>query len=94
MPCPRSHSLYVAEATGLPQCSCHRPPDRLLVFKAFYCFLFLFCFLWPHPSHIEAPRLGVELEPHQIRAKSVTYTAAHANAGSLSHILMDIMLGS
>ena len=25
-------------------------------------FVFVFFFLWPHPRHVEVPRLGVELE--------------------------------
>ena len=50
-------------------------------------FLFFFCFLGPHPWHMEVPRLGVESElscqplpqPQRIRA------AAHSNARSLTH---------
>ena len=52
-------------------------------------------FLGPHPQHMEVPRLGVESElqlPAYTTATatpdpslSVTYTAAHGNARSLTH---------
>ena len=59
-------------------------------------FLPFFFFQWLHLQHMEVPRLGVESElqlqlstsqPQQcaIRASSETYTAAHGNAGSLTH---------
>ena len=55
-------------------------------------FFFLsFVFLGPCPLHMEVPRLGVQLDPipqpqqSQIPAMSATYTAAHSNAGSLTH---------
>ena len=55
-----------------------------------------FCLLGPYPRHMEVPRLGgsnqscncwptPELQHHQIRAVSATYTTAHSNAGSLAH---------
>ena len=55
--------------------------------------LFYFCFLGPHPQHMEVPRLGVKLElqlppqPQQlgIQAESATYTIGHGNAGSMTH---------
>ena len=57
--------------------------------------IYLFIILGLHPPHMEVPRLGVELElkllvyttaaAMQIQATSVTYTAAHGNAGSLTH---------
>ena len=60
---------------------------------SFLCFQF-FCLVWflsfflgPHLKHIEVPRLGVQLELQllvQIWAVSVTYPAAHGNAGPLS----------
>ena len=51
--------------------------------------------LWPHPQHMEVPRLGVESEL-QLPANttvtatrdlnlSATYTTAHGNAGLLTH---------
>mgnify|MGYP001308256440 CR=1 FL=1 len=64
------------------------------------CYLFVslflcFCFLGPHPRHMEVPRLEVELElqlrptpqPQQlgIQATSANYTTAHGNARSLYH---------
>ena len=59
-------------------------------------FLFAcFAFLWPHPQHIEVPRLGAEQDcscwptpqPQQrgIQAMSATYATVHGNAGSLTH---------
>ena len=67
-----------------------------LAFSYFYNLKIFFCFLGPHPRHMEVPRLGVESElqlpasitqPQQrrIQALSVTYTIAHGNAGSLTH---------
>jgi len=63
---------------------------------SFYCCfgLFLsFCFLEPHPRHMDVPRLGVESELQlmsqpqqcQIRAASMTCTTAHGNARSFTH---------
>ena len=54
---------------------------------------FSFCFLGPHPWHMELPRLGVKSELHlpayttqcQIQATSATYTTAHGNTGPLTH---------
>ena len=49
---------------------------------------FFFFFLGLHPWHMEAPRLGVELElqlPAYDTAVSATYTEAHSNARSLTH---------
>ena len=40
-------------------------PSRALRFDLFlfsYFILFYFCFLGPHPRHMEVPRLGVESE--------------------------------
>ena len=31
-------------------------------FGGFFCFLFVFSFLGPHPQHMEVPRLGVQSE--------------------------------
>ena len=60
-----------------------------------------FLLVWLHLWHIEVPRLGVKSELQllayatatatatataaQLRAVSATYTAAHSNAGSLTH---------
>ena len=59
-------------------------------------FFFFFWFLGPHSRCLEVTRLGVKLsyschptpQPQQrgIRATSVTYTTAHGNAGSLTHL--------
>ena len=56
---------------------------------------FSYCFLGLHLWHMEVPRLGVKMQlqlparttpqQRQIGAKSVTYTTAHCNAGSLTH---------
>ena len=66
----------------------------------FYLFIYLFvCFylLGTHLQHVEVPRLGAESELQlpayvtarttatRIRARSVTYSTAHGNAGSLTH---------
>ena len=51
-------------------------------------FLFLFfCFVGPHPQHMEVPRLGVKSQPQQpgIQAASETHTTVHSNARSLTH---------
>ena len=63
-----------------------------------YLFIFIylfFCFLGPHPWHMEIPRLGSNWsyscwpmpQPQQcgIWARSVTYATAHGNARSLAH---------
>ena len=51
--------------------------------------LFVCLFSGLHMRHMEVPRLGVESElqllQHQIWARSVTYTIAHGNTGSLTH---------
>ena len=63
---------------------------QIHLMEAFFCF----CFLGLYPRHMEVPRPGVESElqlpiakPQQrrIRAASVTYTATHGNARSLTH---------
>ena len=63
--------------------------------KTIQLLLLSYCFLGPHPRHMEGHRLGVQSEPQlaayatatamQIRAASATYTTAHGNAGSLTH---------
>ena len=52
----------------------------------------LFCFLGPHPQHMEGPRLGVDWscssrpQPQQCRSQVVSFTctAAHGNTRSLT----------
>ena len=66
-----------------------------LFFSFSFFFFFFFFFLGQHPWHMGVPRLGVQSELQlpvfviaqqcQIPAASVTYTAAHSNAGSLTH---------
>ena len=57
-------------------------PQILFLYRLFifYFILFYFCLLGPHLQHMEFPRIGVELEPHQrqcqIYATSTIYTAA------------------
>ena len=52
--------------------------------------LFVCCFLGPQLWHMEVPRLGVQselqLQHHRIQANSMTYTIAHGDAGSLTHL--------
>ena len=48
-------------------------------FSSIYLF-FLFCFLGPHPRHVEVPRLGVELE-----LQLLAYATATA-VRDLSHV--------
>ena len=36
--------------------------SNLFYFVIIYLFIYLFCFLGPHPRHVEVPRLGVKLE--------------------------------
>ena len=50
--------------------------------KVFF-YLFVFCFLLfgATPVHMEAPRLGVKLEPQLL-----AYTTANRNAGSEPHL--------
>ena len=60
-----------------------------------YFILFYFAFLELHLTLMEVPRLGSnrsyscqptpQLQQRAIQAESVTYTAAHGNAGSLTH---------
>ena len=51
-------------------------------YTRFYFFLFFwsFCFLGPHPGHMEVPRLGVQLE-----LQLLAYTSATAT-WNLSHV--------
>ena len=66
----------------------------LFVFLSFF-FFFFFVFLWPHPWHMEVPRLGSNWscgcqptpEPQQLRIwdASATHTTAHGNAGPLTN---------
>ena len=61
----------------------------------FFIYLFFLVFLWPHPWHLEVPRLGLNRscscwptpQPQQrrIQATSMTYTTAHSSTGSLTH---------
>ena len=52
-----------------------------------------FCFLGPHPWHMEVHGLGVESELQLLACTTATqdpgpvwaYTTAHGNAGSLTH---------
>ena len=56
--------------------------------------LYYFAFLWPRPQHMEAPRLGIELEPQlppmtqpqqrEILASSSTYTRSSQQCQILS----------
>ena len=88
----RFHSFY---GWAIFHCACvcvvYTYTTSSLYFILFYFILFCFCFLVPHPQHIEVPRLGVELElqlPRYATATATqdsTYTAAHANAISLTH---------
>ena len=64
-------------------------------YKLLHLFIYLFIYLlsfywWPHPRHMEAPRLGVKWGPlpqqQGIRAMSASSTAAHGNTTrSLTH---------
>ena len=59
----------------------------------FFC---LFCLLGPHMQHTEVPRLGSnricsrwptpQPQQRQIQVTSATYTTAHGNARSLTHL--------
>ena len=62
---------------------------RILILKNGTVYSVRSLFLGMHLRHMEIPRLGVEseLQQHQIRAESATYTTAHGNAGSLTHWL-------
>ena len=46
-----------------------------------FFFFLLFCFLGPHLQHMEAPRLGVQLE-----LQLPVYTTATATSGSKPHL--------
>ena len=62
--------------------------------NSFILFICLYI-LWPHPWHVAAPRLRVELElqlrpmpqprQHRTQATSVTYATAFRNTGFLTH---------
>ena len=64
---------------------------RVFCLFVFFCF----CFLGPHPGHMEVPRLGVKSELYLLAyttpiatrdlSASVTHTTAYSNAGSLTH---------
>ena len=54
------------------------------VAMVFFLFCFVFCFLGPHPWHMEVPRLEVELEL-QLPAYT-TATAKPHNTGSEPHL--------
>ena len=69
--------------------------NKILNLRTVLFFFFAFCFLGLYPQHKEAPRLGAESELQllayttatatPIQAVSVTYTAAHGKARSLTH---------
>jgi len=74
------------------------PPNYssfIILFFVFFFFPCLLSFLGPHLWHMEVPRLGSnqsyscwstsQPQQCQIPAMSVTYTASHGNAGSLTH---------
>ena len=71
--------------------NCKIPGNK---FFSFY-FILLYCFLGPHPWHIEVPRLGVKTELQLLTYATatatqdpscvLTYTTAWGNAGSLTH---------
>ena len=60
-----------------------------------FLFYFIFVFLGPNPQHVDVPRLGVESELQLLAyttatatwdpSHTLTYTAAHSDAGSLTH---------
>ena len=103
--CPLSN---ISPCACLPTPSNHQSPLCFYGFGFFSFFIqvisysiclsvlsfFLFCFLGPHPWHMEVPRLRVKSklqllayatsQPCQIWAGSVTYTTACGNAGSLT----------
>ena len=64
------------------------------IVRGFFWFFLFFCFLGPHPRHMEVPWLGVnqscsyrskpQPQQHGIQATSSTYTTAHGNARYLT----------
>ena len=66
-----------------------------LNFLLFFYFYFIFCLFRPAPEHMEVPRLGAELELLPLAyttatatpdlSRTVSYTIAHGNTGSLTH---------
>ena len=51
----------------------------------FFSFFFFFCFLGPHPQHMEVPRLGVELELLPPAYARVTATPDPRHVYNLHH---------
>ena len=89
------------EGPGIPFRQSSNPvPQRLnrealfSVYTLVLCFIFYFCFLWPHLQHMEVPRPGVKSEL-QMQAYTTATTKqnpscvynlchGHGNSGSLS----------
>ena len=72
-----------------PDCNCH-PGEGVFchdghpVFLIYFCFV-LFCFLGPHPRHMEVPRLGVKLEPQLLAYTTATATQDPSHVCDLYH---------
>ena len=53
--------------------------DLFLFIYYFHFFWSFFVLLWPHPQHMEVPRLGVQLELQQCRIRAVSATYTHSS---------------
>ena len=62
----------------------------LYVVPVFFFFFLIFKkILWPHPQHMEVPRLGFESEP-----ELPACTTAHGNARSKPHLRPTLQLAA
>ena len=62
------------------------PANSLLRrYPAHYRLFFFFFFLWPHPQHMEVPRLGVELELQLLACITATATPDLSHIWDLHH---------
>ena len=58
---------------------------QFLIFKKFFFFNFFFCFLGPHPRHIEVPRLWVQQELQLLAYTTATATSDLSCVCNLYH---------
>ena len=73
----KEFSFVEVIANGYTHCLCSE-----VFFFVLFCFFVFLPFLGPHPWHMKAPRLGVQLE---LKPQATTYTTALGNAGSPTH---------
>ena len=59
--------------------------DRSLYFLSLFIYLFIYCFLGPHPRHMEVPRLVIQLELQLPACTTATATQDPSQVYDLHH---------